>query len=626
MKVNKTALLAFFLVMSWGAMAQKHTLYIPHFTFKDGLWKTEISLNHTGEDTQEIVVTAYDDSGQEQGIFIRELTPVGGIHGDVTQLMPDLASDVGWLKITTGSAPIQGLVKFSHLINGGSSSLPAVWVPSKDLVFSLLENSSQWNSGFAVVNTSDFEATLQLSLYSFDGNLVQTVNRVLSPNSKLVTMLDEIFQENLPAAGFLELHSSQDVVALALTFSQNLDQIVAVPAALSAQGVTDERTQSRQLVELTAGNNALAVGLFHSLSAESDNVFFSPYSISTALAMAFAGARNQTAKDMADSLHFTLAPESVHIAFSNLNETLSQRGKNSSGRDGEGFRLNITQSLWGQTGYPFLSEFLQLLGDYYGAPAQWLDFSSDPDGSRTIINDWVADQTEDRIQDLLPPGIIDALTRLVLVNTIYFNAAWAFPFPEEATTDSVFHLLDGGSTDVAMMVANPEVLLHVDTQSYQGVQIPYDGNELAMVVVVPKEGFFDSFHDSLTVGMLASIVASMEPTDVTLEFPKFQYASDSVSLKDVLSDLGMSRAFSGAADFSGIDGDLNLYISDVIHKTFLSVDEAGTEAAAATGVVFRETATPTPKQVRVDRPFLFWIQDLETQTILFLGRIVNPAS
>lgn len=611
----------------WASMAagQKQTCYIPHFTFKDGIWSTEISINHTGDDLQPVTVTAFDADGVPQGEWTWEVGPMSGIYGNLQQLLSPLNAETGWLKITTSANPIQGLVKFSHLDHGGSTSLPAANTPSHDLVFSLMEHSSQWMSGFAVVNTADRDATVEIAAHRFDGALVEATTHVIPPHAKWVAMLDDVVQAELPAVGFLACHSSQPLVGLALTFSPNQDQIVAVPADLSAQAVTRQAARARNLAELTTGNNQLAIDLFHALEEESDNLFYSPHSIATALAMAFCGARHQTAYDMAETLHTSLAPATLHPTFLNLNDTLSQRGDGAAGRDGEGFRLHITQSLWGQLGYPFLPEFIDILETYYQAAAQWLDFAQDPNGSRVTINDWVAQQTEDRIQDLLPPDSIDALTRLVLVNTIYFNAAWAFPFAEEATQTAPFFLRDGDTIDVELMIGEITELPFVDTESVQAVALPYDGHELEMVVVAPKTGCESAFENTLSLSVVAEITGLMKPTEVIVQLPKFQFTSDSVSLKETLANLGMGNAFGGAADFSGIDGGLNLYISDVIHKAFVAVDEAGTEAAAATGVVFRETVAENPVIVRIDRPFVFWIQDLETRAILFFGRIRVPS-
>jgi len=356
-----------------------------------------------------------------------------------------------------------------------------------------------------------------------------------------------------------------------------------------------------------------------------DNLFYSPHSISLALAMTVAGARGETERQMADTLHFTLPQDRLHPAFNRLDLELAQRGEGAEGKDGEGFRLHIVNAIWGQEGYEFLSEFLDVLAENYGAGLRVLDFAGAPEESRVTINEWVSDQTENRIEDLIPPGAIDPSTRLVLTNAIYFNAAWAEPFEPDLTEDGPFYLLDGREVSVPMM-RQMASFGYAEGEGVQAVELPYDGRELSMVILLPDAGEFDTFESVLDGGRVDRMVKNLAHRQVALAMPRFEFESG-FSLVDALTALGMPDAFSGAADFSGMTGTRDLSIRDVIHKAFVSVDEAGTEAAAATAVIMGEAAMQEePVEVTVDRPFIFVIRDIETGTVLFVGRVVDPGA
>jgi serpin B len=392
-------------------------------------------------------------------------------------------------------------------------------------------------------------------------------------------------------------------------------------ARITAPGVAPS-----DLAELVEDNNAFAFDLYQYLKAEKGdaNLFFSPYSISVALAMTYAGARGETEQQMANTLHFTLPQEQLHPAFNGLDLVLASRGEGAEGKDGEGFRLNVVNALWGQTGYTFLEPFLDTLAENYGAGLRLLDFSTAPEPSRQTINDWVSDQTEDRIQDLIPQGVIDQRTRLVLTNAIYFNAAWAEPFEVDQTKDGAFHLLDGSQVMVPMMWQSTSYG-YVQGEGYQAVELPYDGHQLSMVILLPDAGTFQAFESSLDCNRVNTILGNLHPREIALTLPRFELESD-FSLSTALAALGMPDAFSESADFSGMDGSQDLFIQDVVHKAFVSVDEAGTEAAAATAVIIGLLSVPAPPiPVTVDRPFLFLIRDIGTGTILFIGRVLDPA-
>ena len=375
---------------------------------------------------------------------------------------------------------------------------------------------------------------------------------------------------------------------------------------------------------LVEGNSAFALDLYRALKEDDGNLFYSPFSISMALAMTYAGARGETAQEMADTLHFLLSQENLHPAFNWLDAELAKRGEGAQGKDEEGFRLNVVNAIWGQKDYKFLANFLDVLAENYGAGLRTLDFVKEPEKSRVTINDWVSEQTEGRIEDLIPQGVIDAMTRLVLTNAIYFNAAWEHPFSEDITVDGTFNLLDGKQVTVPMMNQS-ESFGYTEGNGYQAVELKYDGGELSMLILLPEAGNFEAFENNLDAQRVTDIIKNLQTSSVELTMPKFEFDSE-FSLKNTLIKMGMPIAFSNGADFSGMTGNADLYIDEVIHKAFVSVDEKGTEAAAATAVIMKLTAMPIqPAKVTIDRPFIFLIRDIETGSILFAGRVMDPS-
>ena len=388
--------------------------------------------------------------------------------------------------------------------------------------------------------------------------------------------------------------------------------------------ITSPDVPETDLDLLVEGNSTFAFDLYQALRDEEGNLFYSPYSISVALAMTYAGARGETEQQMAETLKFLLAQENLHPAFNSLDILLAQRGEGAEGKDEEGFRLNIVNAIWGQKDYAFLNEFLDVLAENYGAGLRIVDFINETEKSRVTINDWVSDQTEGRIEDLIPQGVITILTRLVLTNAIYFNAAWEYPFEEDATYNGPFYLLDGGEVTVPLM-RQTESFRYAEGDGYQVVELPYDGHELSMVILLPEEGQFGAFEGSLDAELVAAIIEDLRSQEVALTMPKFEFESE-FGLKQALAAMGMPIAFTDAADFSGMTGVRDLHIAEVIHKAFVSVDEAGTEAAAATAVIMELTAMPEVVEMTLDHPFIFMIRDIETGAILFVGRVVNPGA
>ena len=389
--------------------------------------------------------------------------------------------------------------------------------------------------------------------------------------------------------------------------------------------ITSPDVSTGEQALLVEGNSAFAFELYQALKGEEGNLFYSPYSISLALAMTYAGACNETAQQMAATLQFLLDQDRLHPAFNWLDAELARRGEGAAGKDGEGFRLNIVNAIWGQKDYEFLPDFLDVLAENYGAGLRILDFMTETEKSRLTINDWVSDQTEERIEDLIPQGAIDALTRLVLTNAIYFNAAWEHPFDKKMTANGPFYLLDGEQVTVPMM-KQTESFGYTEGEGYQAVELRYDGGELSMVILLPEAGKFEAFEETLNAQQVDAIISGLQYTEVALTMPRFEFDSE-FSLKDTLAEMGMPIAFSSRADFSGMTGYPELFISDVVHKAFVAVDEAGTEAAAATAVIMELTAVPEPPvEVTIDRPFIFLIRDIETGAILFVGRVLNPGA
>jgi serpin B len=377
---------------------------------------------------------------------------------------------------------------------------------------------------------------------------------------------------------------------------------------------------------LVAGEQAFAFDMLHEISGEPGNLFFSPYSISIALAMTYAGARGDTETQMAQSMRYALPQAQLHPAINKLALELEARAQAEGIPEDKAFKLHVANAIWGQNGFPFLPAYLDVLAENYGAGLHLLDFQKDPEEARRIINDWVSRQTEDRIQDIVPPGAIDPLTPLVLSNAIYFKADWAREFSSEATGGGEFTLLDGGKVTVPMMFQHAH-FNYAAGDGLQALELPYAGGQLSMLILLPDEGQFDEVQASFDAEQLETLIAGLQSQEVKLWLPKFQYEY-SLSLKDSLIRMGMTDAFDyQRADFSGMDGARDLYIGDALHKAFVAVDEAGTEAAAATVVIMAPTSAQqpgTPIEFKVDRPFIFLIRDNPTGAILFLGRVTNP--
>jgi serpin B len=380
------------------------------------------------------------------------------------------------------------------------------------------------------------------------------------------------------------------------------------------------------VTELTQGNTRFAFDLYGVLREEEGNLFYAPHSLSVALAMTYGGARGETERQMAEALGFTLPQERLHEAFAALDGTLADR---------EGLELNVANALWGQRDYGFLPAFLELLADAYGAGLEEVDFAASPEEARETINRWVEGETEGRIENLLPEGSVTPLTRLILANAVYFKAAWQHPFEEALTEEAPFTLPDGGEV-MAPTMRQTERFGYARLDNAQAIELPYQGETraraaeqasgMSMLVLLPDEGAFEAFEAELSPATLEEALEALRAQEIDLFMPKFSYRS-SFSLRGALSELGMAGAFSEGADFSGMNGQRDLFIHDVVHQAFVLVDEEGTEAAAATGVVVGVTAVgPEPLEVRIDRPFIYLIRDGQSGAVLFMGRVLDPRS
>ncbi|MFA5003475.1 MAG: serpin family protein [Methanolinea sp.] len=373
-------------------------------------------------------------------------------------------------------------------------------------------------------------------------------------------------------------------------------------------------------------NNQFGIDFFSRLASdpaqEGKNIFFSPWSISSALAITYEGARNTTADEIRSVFHFPSSYDTLRQGYMELSNGLNSGNS--------GVTLNTANALWAEKTYQFLPEYITTADQYYGAKTTNLDFVTKPEESRQIINQWVEEKTKDKIKDLIPEGGIDSSTVLAITNAIYFKGTWVKQFDTAKTIEDTFVLDDGMTIKVPMMVRTDEdaEYWYTENDDIQVLGMPYShkkGNGLSMLVLLPKENDLEAVEASLSVQRLAALNQALTYQRVKVTFPKFKMET-TYNLADMLSEMGMSTAFNGA-DLSGMDGTRSLFIDEVYHKAFVDVNEEGTEAAAATAVVVNRAMAPGEQipVFRADHPFLFLIQDNDTGNILFMGRMMNPA-
>lgn len=367
------------------------------------------------------------------------------------------------------------------------------------------------------------------------------------------------------------------------------------------------------------GNSAFALEFYDNLKESEGNLFFSPFSISTALAMTYAGARGNTSEQMAEVLHFDLGQKKLHPAYRELLDELNV------GQESEGYQLSVADALWGQKGYRFLGKFLELTKDNYGAGLKEVDYTGATEEARVTINAWVEKETENKIKELIKPGVLDRWTRLVLTNAIYFKGFWESQFEEGMTLPAPFALVSGERVEVPTMHKTAD-FKYMEGENFQALELSYVGESLAMTIFLPKEADgIRAFESSLTADRLLGYLSDLREREVIIALPKFEITSE-FSLAEVLKSMGMTDVFDeNKADLSGMTGKRDLYITAVLHKAFVEVNEEGTEAAAATGVVVGLTSAPPSQTIfRADHPFVFLIRDLRSGSILFMGRVLDP--
>jgi len=414
----------------------------------------------------------------------------------------------------------------------------------------------------------------------------------------------------------------------------------------SCVGNAGPTNSSEDMKRVAEGNNRFALQLYQKLQSAEGNLFLSPYSISTALAMTYAGARGETREQMARVLSLATSTEAAQMssaaggsapttpptgkpmtqeqvaqAFGKIIKDLNARGA------GGKYELRVANALWGQRDYRFLPEFVTLVEREYGGHLEQADFVKAAEQARQTINTWVEKQTNGKIRDLIGPGVLDAMTRLVLTNAIYFKGNWINQFEKDQTQDGPFTLADATKVQVPMM--NQQARFgYAETDTLQALEMPYAGEGLAMVILLPKKmDGIAALGQELTADNLVQWLGQIHQRQVIVSVPKFKMTSK-FSLAQVLQSMGMVEAFSDKADFSGMAGNRELFLSAVIHQAYVDVNEEGTEAAAATGAVISATSVgPDQTPVfRADHPFLFLIRDIKSGSVLFLGRVMNPTT
>lgn len=384
---------------------------------------------------------------------------------------------------------------------------------------------------------------------------------------------------------------------------------------------------SEDIAALVEGGNEFAFDLYGRLAGDG-NLFFSPYSISTALAMTAAGARGNTEREMATVLHFPtedvagkssfISRERVVASFGSLQEGLA------ASRETRGYELHIANSLWGQEGYPFRMSFLDLVEMHFGGGFNVADFVRDAEAERVRINQWVEGETREKIKDLIPPGGVDSVTALVLTNAIYFKGQWLSRFDEEDTGDATFHGAHGDAT--VPMMSQKRDFRYLENDVVQVLEMPYEGENVSMLVLLPRTDGpkgLEVLEASLTPEMLSDWSGRLREQKVRVYFPRFEMTWGTEEISEHLGALGIHDAFSSRADFSGMSDLKDLFIGAVFHKAFVAVNEEGTEAAAATAVVMKRLAVMEETVFRADHPFLFVIRDNAAGSILFMGRVAD---
>lgn len=368
-------------------------------------------------------------------------------------------------------------------------------------------------------------------------------------------------------------------------------------------------------------NNQFTFDFYNQIKGGTDNIFVSPISISSAIAMTYEGARGKTAEEIRSVFHFPSDIVTLRNSFASINGELNKKS--------DSFQLSIANALWAQKDYKFLSEYLSTVEKYYGGKATNLDFKFATETARQTINKWVEVKTNDRIQNLIPSGLLNPNTRLVLTNAIYFNGKWEKPFDENGTrADTLFSVDAVKKVKVNMMQNESGEFGYAENSDLQIIELPYRGNKISMIILLPKQNDINAFEKILNLEKLNQLKKELKKQRVGVFLPQFKFGTK-YFLAENLKKIGMPTAFlGGTADFSGMDGTRYLSIGEVIHQAFVDVNENGTEAAAATAVIMKTTAAPYPgptiPRFYANHPFIFLIQDNSNGNILFMGKIINP--
>lgn len=393
---------------------------------------------------------------------------------------------------------------------------------------------------------------------------------------------------------------------------------IGVTLVLTPGATADKSPATDAMRNVAKDNNAFAFSLYAKLRGAHGNLFFSPGSVSIALAMTYDGARGETAEQMAKTLHFSQDRPELNDGFGALLQQLN-------GTEGKkrAYELRIANALWSQQGEKFLPAFLDTTRKHYGAGLRLVDFAANAEQARQTINRWVEKQTKDKIRDLMPEGTIDSSTRLVLTNAVYFNGTWQDQFKKSATHNSLFHISANTTASVPTMHQSSH-FRYLNDEDVQVLELPYQGNDLSMIVLLPRRmDGLSALESRLSAEQVDKWLSQARSAEVELSMPRFKMTQE-FSLGKTLADMGMPLAFGPSADFSGMDGRTDLHIGVVMHKAFVDVNEEGTEAAAATGVGIRLAAVLVKERFNADHPFVFLIRDNRAGSVLFLGRVIDP--
>jgi serpin B len=432
-------------------------------------------------------------------------------------------------------------------------------------------------------------------------------------------------QQGRPPDGTFKAGTQVNVLknAGSYTLVRSVDGIeayVAEDVLKAADG--PEKKMTTEMSKIVEAGNEFSLDLYQQLRTQEGNLFFSPTSLSTALAMTYAGAEGTTETEMAETLHFEITQAQLHEGMNALQSFWKTPTKK------KGYRLHLANRLWGQNGYDFLSEFLQITRTHYGAELARLDFATQTEKSRQTINAWIEDQTENKINELIPMGLLPSDSKLVLTNAVYFKGDWTEPFDKDRTKEEDFHLSANDKVKVPLMYQQDD-FRYAAVDGLQILELPYGDKSLSMIVLLPQEvdGLGD-LESKMTLDILEQWTGSLRSRKVRVYLPKFKMTSQ-FEMSETLKALGMISAFDPlTADFSGMTGGRDLFISAAIHKAFVDVNEEGTEAAAASGIVMAPTSArfepKVPPVFRADHPFMFLIRDNRNGAILFLGRLTDP--